>query len=96
MKENEETEITKRLDAVIRLLMAMLHSKESYGLEKIYLMLEESGLGTGDIGKITGKPSKTISAILINAKKSMEKKKNTMADKKTQRKMNKDDDNDSD
>jgi len=66
---NDESNVTKRLDAIIRLLMAMLYSKEKYGMEKIYLMLEESGLNTGDIGKIVGKPSKTISGILVNAKK---------------------------
>lgn len=72
--ENNNSGTEKRLDAIIRLLMAMLHSKDDHGMEKIYLMLEESGLATGEIAKIVGKPSNTISGILINAKKHKKKK----------------------
>lgn len=76
-KNNDDNlEITKRLDAIIRLLIASLNSKDTYGVEQIYGMLKESGLPTGDIGKIVGKPSKTISSILINAKNYEKKKKN--------------------
>lgn len=72
---DDDLEITKRLDAIIRLLIASLNSKDIYGMEQIYRMLNESGLPTGDIGKIVGKPSKTISGILINAKNYEKRKK---------------------
>lgn len=74
--ENNDSEVTKRLDAIIRLLIASLNSKNIYGMEQIYYMLKESGLQTGDIGKIVGKPSKTISGVLINAQNYKKKKRN--------------------
>lgn len=76
-KENvsdKDHDTNKRLDSIIRLLVAQLNSKEEYGMEKIYVMLNDSGLTSGEIGKIMNKSSKDISSILNNIKKRKMKK----------------------
>lgn len=70
----EQTDIAKRLDAVIRLLIAQLTSKEEYKMWDIYSMLKDAGLSTGDIGKIVGKPSNYISSQIILSKGSSRKR----------------------
>jgi len=73
-EQTKNPEITKRLDAIIRLLVAQLNSKESSGMVQIYQMLRDAGLTTGDIAKLMGKPSKTISGMLVNASQRKSKK----------------------
>lgn len=74
MSEEQPTEITKRLDAIIRLLIAQLTSREEHKLWDIYSMLKATGLSTGDIGKIVGKPSKYISSQIVQSKGSSKKR----------------------
>lgn len=45
-------------------------------MERIYIMLDEVGLSSGDIGKIVGKESKNISSMINKAKKKQMGKKN--------------------
>jgi len=73
---DEVNSITKRLDAIIRLLLTQLNLKNDYGMERIYIMLDEVGLSSGDIGKIVGKESKNISSMINKAKKKQMGKKN--------------------
>jgi DNA-directed RNA polymerase specialized sigma24 family protein len=61
--------VTKRLDAIIRLLM-----EEQVRLGKakkgdLLLLLASSGLSTGDIASIEGRPSKDIASWLRRVKR---------------------------
>jgi len=68
-KLNHIDEISNRLDAIIRLQIAQLNSKENYGMDKILMILDETKLSTSDIAKIFGKPSSNISSMINMAKK---------------------------
>lgn len=69
-KIQENQEILKRLDIIIRLLLRNMKSKESNLLfmEQIGL-LKEIGLSTADISKITGKPSNYVSSVIKHLSK---------------------------
>lgn len=70
---NEDSEITKRLDAIIRLQMENLSIKKS-SMVKLYMMLQDSGLTTKDIGKIINKAPNKVSSEIIHYKSDLKKK----------------------
>ncbi len=72
MSDNEKhknNNIENRLDAIIRLITAQISSDKKYEMMKIYSMLSESGLSSGEIAKIFGMKSKDISSMLNSFKK---------------------------
>ncbi len=68
-KKHRNKNIENRLDAIIRLITARISSDEKYEMMKIYSMLNESGLSSGEIAKIFGRKSKDISSLLNRSKK---------------------------
>jgi len=72
-KAEDDSEITKRLDAIIRLQMENLAIKK-LSMVKLYMILQDSGLTTKDIGKIVNKASNKISSEIIHSKSDLKKK----------------------
>ena len=81
-KDKDISEITKRLDAIIRLQMENLQTKHS--MVKLYTILQESGLSTADIGKIVKKASNNVSSEIIHYKNDLKKKANKKRVKKNE------------
>lgn len=77
-KENQNKddilEITKRLDAIIRLQMANLSTNKKYSMVNLYSILQDSGLSTGDIGRIVNKAANKVSSEIIHHKSDIKKK----------------------
>jgi len=69
----EDSEITKRLDAIIRLQMENLSIKKS-SMAKLYMILQDSGLTTKDIGKIINKAPNKVSSDIIHYRSDLKKK----------------------
>jgi len=69
----EDSEITKRLDAIIRLQMENLATKK-LSMGKLYTILQDSGLSTSDIGKIINKAANNVSSEIIHYKSDLKKK----------------------
>jgi len=72
-KVKDDSEITKRLDAIIRLQMENLRIKK-FSMRKLYMVLQDSGLTTKDIGKIVNKTSNKVSSEIIHYKSDLKKK----------------------
>ena len=68
-KKNESSNITDRLDAIIRLLSTQFLGNKKFEIREIYTMLNELGLNTTDIGKIFNKPPKDISSAINKKRK---------------------------
>ncbi len=66
-------EITNRLDAIIRLQMENLSIQKS-SMVKLYMILQDSGLTTKDIGKIINKAPNKVSSEIIHYKSDLKKK----------------------
>jgi hypothetical protein len=66
--EKERDAITKRLDAIIRLLMEDQISLGKATKGKLLLLLKSSGLSTGDIALIEGRASKDVASTMRKAR----------------------------
>lgn len=66
---SENTDVTKRLDVLIRLLLEQQIQDGKMQRHEQLVILDSVGLTPGDIGKILGQKSKDISSQLIRIKK---------------------------
>ena len=65
---NDEN-ITKRLDVLIRLLLEQQLQEGKMKRNEQLVLLDSTGLSSGEIGKILGRPSKDIASQLNTLKK---------------------------
>jgi len=73
-RSDNGSEITKRLDAIIRLQMSNLSANQKISMANLYTILQDSGLSTVDIGKIVKKAPNKISSEIIHYKNDLKKK----------------------
>jgi DNA-directed RNA polymerase specialized sigma24 family protein len=67
-EKQERDAVTKRLDAIIRLLMESQLSPGKVKKGKLLLLLESSGLSTAEIGLIEGRASKDVASTMRKAR----------------------------
>lgn len=65
---SESTDITKRLDVIIQLLLEQ-QTKEGMKREEQLLLMDSAGLSSSEIGKITKQEAKNVSSQINQAKK---------------------------
>jgi hypothetical protein len=68
-KEEDRDPVTKRLDAIIRLLIEQQIRDEKLEKRKLWELLESSGLSSGEIGLIEGQTSRAVASALAKLKK---------------------------
>lgn len=78
----ENKEVTKRLDAMIGLMVENLIASGLVGKGRAIEILSMGGLGPTEIGKIVDLPSTSIGSILTRQKKQKRKKRESRKAKK--------------
>ena len=68
MEKAQRDEVTKRLDAIIRLMMEDQISRGKVKKGKLLLQLQSAGLSTSDIAMIEGRASKDVASTLRKVK----------------------------
>jgi len=68
IEKKERDIVAKRLDAIIRLLMEYQVMSGKVKKGKLLLLLESSGLSTGEIASIEGRASKDVASTLRKVK----------------------------